>query len=669
MPDRFDETAPATPGEQLGDFLLLDIIGAGTTGTVYRARQISMDREVAVKILHEHLASNSALLERFRREAQVTGRLRHNNVVAGIQAGEAGGKKFFAMELAEGEGLDAILERRGRLPLPEAMDLLRQIAGALEYAHARGITHRDLKPSNVVVDRAGNAKVTDLGLAAAINDAVRITQQGGLIGTPAYMAPEQVRDASSADERSDLYSLGVTFYEMLTGELPIEEASRDELFVAKRKGIFRPVRDVVPELDGSIDRIVARLLNPEPGRRFQRASELLDVLDDPKHSVAAENAKRGLGRRRVAGLLGVAFVVLATIFSQFFMSSQSTNPSDRPPPIGESANLAAVAARTDIAVSGAVSPGPVTFGVMSFKTLGARSDLEEWGETVRDELNTILSEIKSVKVYSKEFIDFLVTRKGMSEIEVAKELGISKFLSGRLIEQGDILKIETHVVDVVSGVLDASFTTAGASSNFLDLQRRFAIATVENLELRLSGVERAKLAQRGEADALDLRNLMLESEGAPGGIAMLPDEPLSWLGGRFDLWALCTFLQPSSAFADEDLTAGGEPSAEDEIRELLEAYRLATEAREIEELAALYVDLPDAQRQAQSRYFENVEKLKVVFDELDVAVAGDEAVVSFTRVDDFVDRRTGREMHFSVRLTKLLRRADDGWRLSGTAMQ
>lgn len=311
---------------------------------------------------------------------------------------------------------------------------------------------------------------------------------------------------------------------------------------------------------------------------------------------------------------------------------------------------------------GSVSPEPdqakaplVTLGVMSFKQLGNEPEDAWMLEALRDGLNTQLSGLSRVKVYSKEFLDFLVTRKGLSEIEVANRLHITKMLTGSFLAVGGTVKINTHVVDVASGVIEASYTTSGPENRFLDLQNDVTMAVVSRLNLPVTAQEREAMLARRETDAEALR-LLLESEGAgrqPRGTpsASRTMEPDAMSRSTYFSW------WPAAAAAAES------PGDEAQIRTLLEKYRRAMESGRVERLASVYTDLSPDQRDAQERYFASVRDLEVRLGEIDIAVVGDEAVVSYTRTDHFVDRRTGRPMKIAVRLTKTLLRRGGEWKL------
>ncbi len=301
----------------------------------------------------------------------------------------------------------------------------------------------------------------------------------------------------------------------------------------------------------------------------------------------------------------------------------------------------------------------VALGVMLFKSLGGDTGNDWRREALRDVLNGQLSQLSRVKVYSKEFIDFLISRKGLTEIEAASQLGITKMLSGSLVVMNGTLRIETHIVDVKTGVLESSYTTSGREADFLNIQNQLVFRVISDLDLPVTEEEKQILLARRNTDEEALK-MLLEAEGgsapppapAPGKPA--PD-PLSAL----PQWrALSRLLAAAPARADDT-------GAKVAILDVIERYRRATEARDLAALAAMYAEFSPEQQAALQRYFANVRDLKISIDNPDIAVVGDEAVVSYTRTDDFVDARTGRRMHAAVRLTKILRQQNGEWKLAG----
>jgi predicted Ser/Thr protein kinase len=257
------EPPPLKRGATFRGLEVLELVGQGGMGVVYKARQIELGRIVALKILSPRLAADPEFARRFTREAQALASLDHPNIVRVHDVGREGDLCFLVMEFVDGATLRDLLVQR-RLPADQALRLVPQLCEALEYAHSRGVIHRDIKPENILVSRAGVAKVADFGLAKIVPgaDAVAVsslTQTNVVMGTVNYMAPEQREGRKEADHRADIYSLGVVFYELLTGELPV---GRFDL----------PSRRTA--VDARLDEVVLRALEKDPGRRYQRASEL-----------------------------------------------------------------------------------------------------------------------------------------------------------------------------------------------------------------------------------------------------------------------------------------------------------------------------------------------------------------------------------------------------------
>jgi Protein kinase domain len=268
------------PPETLGRYRIVGELGRGATGTVYRAVDPLIERTVAIKTLNPSLPEDvlKDVRERFLREAKSAGRLSHPNLVTIFDVGVEGEIAFIAMELLEGQSLQHMLRRQGRLDSATAADLAAQIAEGLEHAHRHAIVHRDVKPANVIVSSTGHAKLTDFGVAYVPSSSM--TQTGVALGSPKYMSPEQVL-GQPADPRSDIFSLGVMLYEMLVHRTPFESGGEIAMFELMRRIMVEPHRNV-SELDrmlpAEFDRILARALAKKPEERYQRAGEMAEAL-------------------------------------------------------------------------------------------------------------------------------------------------------------------------------------------------------------------------------------------------------------------------------------------------------------------------------------------------------------------------------------------------------
>ncbi len=262
-------------GEQLGNYQILDELGRGGMARVYRARQINLDRECALKLLRPELAEDESFIDRFMREARAVAKLDHPNIVPVYDTGRVGPYHFLAMKFLEGATLAQILQN-GRLDPRRVAAYVGQAAAALEYAHQQGVVHRDVKPGNMIIDDRGWLTITDFGLAR-LSQEIRMTMTGTLLGTPAYMAPEQV-SGDTVTPQTDIYQLGVVTYEMLTGTTPFRDRPQHAMLLAHLHEEPTPVQDLNPDLTPEINAVVQRALAKAPSDRYQTVSEFSNDL-------------------------------------------------------------------------------------------------------------------------------------------------------------------------------------------------------------------------------------------------------------------------------------------------------------------------------------------------------------------------------------------------------
>jgi predicted Ser/Thr protein kinase len=310
---------------------LEELVGTGGMSSVFKARDRLLERPVALKILHEQYTLDPEYVERFRREARAVAQLTHPNIVTVIDRGEQAGRQFIVFEYIDGENLKQLVNREGALPVRDAIELTLQVARALGFAHHRGIVHRDVKPQNVILNDDGRAKVTDFGIARSV-DVEGVTQTGAVVGTSDYIAPEQAQ-GQPVDAQTDVYSLGVVLYELLTGEVPYD----GENFVAvAMQHVHQPVPSVLdrrPDVPPRLDLVLQRAMAKRPQDRHGSMGEFCDDLeaslaaldgyggDESERTLVVPAARRRGGgrgvarrrqRRRTPGVLIVlALVVLA----------------------------------------------------------------------------------------------------------------------------------------------------------------------------------------------------------------------------------------------------------------------------------------------------------------------------------------------------------------------
>jgi serine/threonine-protein kinase len=280
MAEPADAPAPDLTGRTVGDFQVLRKLGQGGMGQVYLARQLSLKREVALKILRRDLADDASALKRFQAEAEAVARVTHANIVQVYAVGEYDGLRYMALEYVAGRNLRDYLARKGPPDLPLALAILKQVAAALQRAGEVGLVHRDIKPENILVTKKAEVKVADFGLSryfAAADQPLNLTQTGMTLGTPLYMSPEQVQ-GQPIDQRSDLYSFGVTAYHLLAGHPPFRGATAFEVAVQHVQAQPAPLADARPDLPPDLCAIVHKLMAKHADDRYQSARDVIRDL-------------------------------------------------------------------------------------------------------------------------------------------------------------------------------------------------------------------------------------------------------------------------------------------------------------------------------------------------------------------------------------------------------
>lgn len=344
-----DNEPELQPGNILANrYEVLGVLGSGGMGSVYKAKDLELDRLVALKVIKPELARNTAIVDRFKQELRLSHKVTHRNVVRLYDLSEDAGMRFVTMELVEGRDLRAILEERGKLPANEAVDIFHQICLALEAAHSVGILHRDLKPQNVMrEDATGRVVVMDFGLARMIDSTDGMTQTGALVGTLDYMSPEQAL-GKDLDQRSDIFALGLIGYEMLTGSMPFRAESMVASLLKRTQQRAVPLSEVDKNIPGTLSNIIAKCLEKDPAHRYQRLEELEADLRSWKATgkVKASSVRLKMNRMREtpwqrAAIAGVLIAASAAGASWFVFSRHKTASANHGPVsvlIGDFAN-------------------------------------------------------------------------------------------------------------------------------------------------------------------------------------------------------------------------------------------------------------------------------------------------------------------------------------------
>lgn len=309
--------APATHARQVGRYQVTERIGRGGMASVFRAHDPNIDRVIAIKFLHPNFSEDEEYRGRFLKEARAAGMLSHPNIVTVHDVGEISGRPYMAMELIEGEPLNELMSRQGALPIKDALIITLQLAKALGYAHSKGIVHRDIKPSNIMgVKGTTTVKVTDFGIAhVSSKGEQQQTRVGDVLGTPQYMSPEQTK-GSKVDGRSDLFSVGIILYQLLSGQAPFNADSIVALAMKIANEQPTPIEQLRPDVPQSVRRIVERCLAKAPERRFQTGEELADAISASLREIEDEAREAGprilpLRVKWALMMATVVFVVMA----------------------------------------------------------------------------------------------------------------------------------------------------------------------------------------------------------------------------------------------------------------------------------------------------------------------------------------------------------------------
>jgi serine/threonine-protein kinase len=436
-------------------------LGRGGMATVYLARDVRHDRAVAVKVLDQALSSVAA--ERFLREIQIAAKLTHPHVLGVHDSGAADGILYYVMPYVEGETLRARLTREGALPIADAVRQIRELADALAYAHAHGVMHRDLKPENVLLS-AGHAVVADFGIAKALAVATQdgntplagLTSTGVAIGTPAYMAPEQVVGDATMNHRADLYSLGLIAYEMLSGNHPFAGRTTQSIAAAHLTETPAPLVDRRKDVPAALSAIVMKLLAKDPAARPQSAGDVVRALD-----ATATGSMDTIRRPRVGIIVVVAALLIAV-------------------------GLAGYAWRRGKTVAVATPAAIHTVAVLPFVNTSGSPNDDYFSDGLTDELAHALSLVPGLKLAGRTS-SYAFKGKSVAATEIGKALGVGEIVEGTVRRSGDRLRVTAQLVSATDGTVRWDSVYESRSSDVFAVQDSLTRAVVASLASTLGG--------------------------------------------------------------------------------------------------------------------------------------------------------------------------------------
>ena len=469
-------------GQTIAHYHILEKLGEGGMGVVYKAEDTKLKRTVALKFLPAELTRDSESKERFVHEAQAASALDHHNICTVYEIGEsAEWQSFIAMAYYEGETLK---ERIGRGPLKidEAIDMAIQIAQGLTEAHQHTIVHRDIKPANVLITKNGVAKIVDFGLAK-LSGQTRITKAGSAVGTIAYMSPEQAR-GDEVDHRTDIWSLGLVLYEMITGRQAFRADYENALVYSILSVEPEPPTGLRTGVPMELERIVSKCLEKSPADRYQHADELLVDLRRMHHgqqkSLATQNGVREPGKATrfkrvlppVAALLGVILVVAAILILRDSFEPKQDRVD------------ATNAAKWENSIA-----------VLPFKNVSSDPNQEYFCDGMTEEIINALSKLEALHVTARTSA-FRFRGKELDIREIGKQLNVSTVLEGSVRREGNKLRVTAQLINVADGYHLWSERYDRELEDVFAIQDEISLAIVDKLKVRLLGEDKARLAKR-----------------------------------------------------------------------------------------------------------------------------------------------------------------------------
>ena len=472
-------TTSTAPGSGPADFgpryRVEKLLGEGGMGAVYKAYDLDLERAVALKLIRPHIAADPEVSQRFRQELILASRISHKNILRIHDLGEANGTKFISMAFVEGEDLHQVLRREGKLDLSRALNISRQLCNALEAAHGEGVLHRDLKPQNILLDRQDHVFVSDFGLAKSLDTDAGLSRTGEFLGTPRYMSPEQV-ECKPLDQRSDLYSLGLVIYEMVTGDVPFRADTTFQLMMARVKQEAPSPKLSNPELPDWLVGIILKCLEREPEQRYQNAREIITDLDlavAPRQSaIQSIRALKVAGehplRKYVLASVIVALVIGAGLFSYWKLA-----PAKHP----------------------AVASVPATsIAVVPFQNQSGDAKSDWLGASLAEMLGNDIGGSPQLRIVPDERIGTVMTALHLSPTtkideptlkRIAEFTGANRLVSGSFTRAGDQIRVDAILMDLKQGSRIPLKVEAASENQLLDAVQ--VLANQLRQQLQLSG--------------------------------------------------------------------------------------------------------------------------------------------------------------------------------------
>ncbi len=463
-----------------GRYQVIEEIGKGGMGKVYKVLDKEVNAKIALKLIKPEIAADKKVIERFRNELRVARDISHKNVCRMYDLNKEDGSYFITMEYVDGEDLKGLIRKMGRLSPGQAISIAKQVCDGLTEAHKLDIIHRDLKPQNIMIDRDGNARIMDFGIARSLR-AKGITGSGVMIGTPEYMSPEQV-EGIETDQRSDIYSSGVILYEMVTGQVPFEGDTPFTIGVKHKSEIPQPPKELIPQIPDDLNSVILRCLEKDKGKRYHTVEELASELTSiekgipttervaPKRKPMTSReitVKFSMKKLFIPAVIIVALAILAVILLQILPSKKEIS----------------------------IPPEKPSIAVLPFDDRSPQKDQEYLCDGLSESVINALSKVDGIRVPARSS-SFSFKEKVQNAKEIGKMLDTKTILEGSLQKAGNRIRITAQLINVADGSVLWSDQFDKEEEDIFAIQDEITLAIVDELKVSLLGEERENLKKR-----------------------------------------------------------------------------------------------------------------------------------------------------------------------------
>ena len=476
-----------TPKEELttgsifaGRYQIIEELGKGGMGKVYKVQDTKIKEKIALKLIKPEIAKDKNTIERFSNELKFARKIRHKNICQMFDLGEEQGTHFITMEFVEGQDLKKLIRQTGQLAIGTTINIARQVCDGLVEAHKLGVVHRDLKPSNIMIDADGNARIMDFGIARSV-EGKGITGAGVMIGTPEYMSPEQV-EGKEVDQRSDVYSLGVILYEMVTGQVPFEGDTPFTIGVKHKSEIPKNPKELNPNLSDDLSFVILRCLEKDKEERYQSAEEVHSALTNiekgmpttervapEKKSLTSKEITVTFGLRKllVPALVIVAIAIIGMFLWKPWAYNESPLPGEQKPSIA----------------------------VLPFKDLSPKMDQQHLCSGIPSDLVQRLTQVEDLWIPAWASSSTF-NAENMDIKELGKKLNVETVLTGTLQKADDRLRITVELINIANNDVIWTDRYERDEGGIFELQDDVTLAIIDKLKVNLLGKEKAGLVKR-----------------------------------------------------------------------------------------------------------------------------------------------------------------------------